>query len=100
MTIWILVACTGGLLSISAFWNLVRKYHCGEIRGRYLLAIGVGYIALVSYALLSAIAPAIVNGVVTLGILLPAFVAIVVIVREHERPAKIAGQRSKPRTRE
>jgi hypothetical protein len=89
MMLWVLVAVVGGILSVMGFVRLVRRFRQGAIRGRYLLAFGVGFVALVSFALLDALRPAVVSGPVTLAMLLPAVVAIVVIVREHQRAAAI-----------
>lgn len=85
MTTWILVALVGGFLCLAGFRTLVHRYRRGEVRGLYVLAVAVGLVSFACYALLSALVPAVVGGAVTLLILLPAFCAIVVLLREHER---------------
>jgi hypothetical protein len=82
-TVWILAALVGGALSMAGFRILWLRFRRGRIRRRYLLAWAVGYVALVSFALLEALRPAAVTGPVRLIVLLPACVAIVVIVCEH-----------------
>jgi len=96
MTMWVLVAVVGAILSVAAFMALVRRYRRGTVRGRYLLAFMVGYVALVSFALLDALRPTGVSGPVTIALLLAASVAIVVIVREHRRAAA-PNQTSEPK---
>jgi drug/metabolite transporter (DMT)-like permease len=85
MIMWMLVALVGGALSVAGLITLGRRYLRGEITRRSLLAFVVGYLGLVSYALLSALRPEITTGAVTLVMLLPVFIAIVVIIREHQR---------------
>ena len=96
MTMWILVAAVGGIFSVAGFAALVGRYRQGVIRGQYLLAFVVGYFALVSFALLEAFQPAGVSGPVTIALLLPASVAIGVIIREHRRAAA-SNQTSAPK---
>lgn len=91
MILWILVAIVGLTLSVAGFMALVRRFRRGTIRGRYLVACVVGYVALVSYAVLDAFRPAALTGPVTIAVLLPAFVAIGVLVHEHRRPAASNG---------
>ena len=96
MTIWILVAVVGGILSVVDVAALVRRYRRGVIRGRYLLACVVGCFSLASFAFLDAFRTAGVSGPVTIALLLPAFIAIGVIVREHRRGA-VLDQTSAPK---
>jgi hypothetical protein len=84
MVIWILVALAGALLSLAGFWAMLQKYRRGDIRGRYLLALIVGFIAFVAWALLSNLRPGAVDGVLELLMLAPALIAIIVIIREHQ----------------
>ena len=49
MTMWILVAVFGGILSVVGFVTLVRRYRQGVIRGRYLMAFVVGAIVLLVF---------------------------------------------------
>jgi uncharacterized membrane protein HdeD (DUF308 family) len=86
MTLWIVVAVVGVILSVFGFIALLRRFRRGEIRGRYLLAFVVGYVALISFAVLEAFRPTALTGPVTIAVLLPAFIAIGVIVRELRRP--------------
>ena len=83
--IWIVAAVVGGALSVAGFVVLLRRVRRREIRWRYLVACGVGYTAFVSFALLSALRPSAVNSAVTLIMLLPGLVAIVLVVREHQK---------------
>ena len=82
MIIWILVVAVGGILSI---WGLIifwRRYRRGEITKRYIYALIVGYASFVLFALVSAICP---DFKMEYVILLPAFVAILVLLREHQK---------------
>jgi hypothetical protein len=84
MLIWIVVAVFGGLLSLVGFLALVRRFRRGEIRRRQLLAYGAGLTSFVSAALLNALRPTDLNSSMTVILLLPALVAIVLIVRERQ----------------
>lgn len=84
---WILVAVVGGILAVVGFATLVRRYRRGVIRGRYLSAVVVGCLSLASFAFFDAFRPGGVSGPLTIALLLPAFIAIGVIVREHRRGA-------------
>jgi drug/metabolite transporter (DMT)-like permease len=85
MTAWILVAVLGGILSLAGLSILFRRYREGVVTLRHLLAFVVGFVALASYALVSTLRPDITSGPVTVLMLLPAFVAIVVLIHEHQR---------------
>jgi len=91
MSPWILVTLIGGCLAAAGLALLVRRYREGEVTGRYLAAVAVGLVSLASYALLSTFRPALCTGRVTLALLLPAFVAIVVVAREHEKATSPTG---------
>ena len=84
MTIWLVVAAIGAVLSLWGLTVVFRKYREGEITRRYFLAIVVGYISFVSFVLVSAFRPDISTGLVTVVMLLPAFIAIVVVIRERQ----------------
>jgi len=85
MIIWISVAAIGGALAVLALVALLRRYRRGEITGRYLAAIVVGLVSFASFALLSALRPEFESGPATVIVLLPAFVAILVVIREHRK---------------
>lgn len=87
MMTWILVAAAGGVLSLSGLAVLLRRSRRGEITRTYLWAMVVGYTSFVSFALISAFRPDLASGPVTIAILVPASVAIVVLIREHRRNA-------------
>jgi len=86
MAVWALVAAVGAVVSLVGWAGFLRRYRRAEITGRYLLALTVGYASFVSYALLSALRPDTASGIVGVLLLLPAFVALVVVIRER-RPA-------------
>jgi len=85
MIFWIGVAVIGGVLSIWGLWVFWGRYRRGEITGRYLLAVFVGFVSYASFALLSAVRPELSSGPVALAVLLPAFLAILVLIREHRK---------------
>jgi len=87
MMTWVLVAAIGGALSVSGLVALLRRCRRGEITRTYLSAMVVGYISFVSFALISTLRPELASGPVTIATLLPASVAIVVLIREHRRAA-------------
>ena len=84
MTAWILVAAIGGVLSILGLLVLTRRYLRGEMSQWQLFAIIVGYVSFVSFVLVSSLRPEFASGPVSIAILLPAFVAIVFLIREHQ----------------
>jgi 4-amino-4-deoxy-L-arabinose transferase-like glycosyltransferase len=84
MTFWIIVALVGVLAFCLGFLDLLRKFRRGDIRGRYLLAVIVAFIALAGWAVLSGLRPNAADSLVGLTMLAAALVAIVVIVREHQ----------------
>lgn len=85
MALWIVITAIGGVLSLSGLAVLLRQYHRGEITWRYVLAVVVGYISFVTYAVLSAVQSQALSGVLTVLVLLPAFLAIIVVVYERQR---------------
>ena len=85
MTAWILVAVTGGVLSILGLLVFIRRYMRGEMSQLQLFAIIVGYVSIVSFALVSSLRPEFASGPVSIAILLSAFVAIVFLIREHQK---------------
>jgi drug/metabolite transporter (DMT)-like permease len=85
MTAWILVAAIGGVLSILGLLVLTRRYLRGEMSQWQLFAIIVGYVSFVSFVLVSSLRPEFASGPVSIAILLPAFVAIVFLIREHQK---------------
>jgi len=88
MMIWIAIAVLGVVLSVLGLLVFVGRYRRGEVSGRFLLALLVGYVALVAYAAASAFRPEIGRGWPALLMLLPAFAAVVVLVNERRRTAK------------
>lgn len=82
---WVLIAVIGGLLSIWGLAVYLRRFRRGEITLRYLLAVIVGYASFVSFVLVGALRPESAGSPWTVGILLPSFVAIVVLIRERGR---------------
>jgi len=93
MIIWILVATIGGTLSLMGLLTLFRQYRQDRVTLRSLLACVLGYVAFVSYVLVSALRPDLTTGPVTVVMLLPAFVAIVVLVHEHRKARDAGGAR-------
>jgi len=85
MTAWILVAAIGGVLSILGLLVLTRRYLRGEMSQWQLFAIIVGYVSFVSFVLVSSLRPEFASGPVSIAILLPAFVAIIFLIREHQK---------------
>lgn len=85
MYIWIFVAGIGGALSILGLLFFLRRYRRGEITRRYLLAIVVGYVSFLTFALVNAFHPDLTSGPVVIAILLPAFIAILIVIREHQK---------------
>ena len=85
MTAWISVAAIGGVLSILGLLVLTRRYLRGEMSQWQLFAIIVGYVSFVSFVLVSSLRPEFASGPVSIAILLPAFVAIVFLIREHQK---------------
>jgi drug/metabolite transporter (DMT)-like permease len=83
--VWVSIAAIGGLLSIAGLAVYVRRFRRGEITLRYLLAVVVGYASFVSFALVGALRPESADAPWAVGILLPGFVAVVVLVRERGR---------------
>jgi len=85
VALWMVISAMGGVLSLSGLAVLLRRCHRGEITRRYVLAVVVGYISFVSYAVLSALQSQALSGVLTVLVLLPAFIAIIVVVHERQR---------------
>jgi len=85
MLVWVSIAAIGGLLSIAGLAVYLGRYRRGAITLRYLLALVVGYASFVSFALVGALRPESTGAPWAVGILIPAFVAIVVLVRERGR---------------
>jgi len=88
MITWILIAVIGGILSIWAFIILLRQYQQGKHTKRYIYAMVVGYVSFVLFALVMVIQPEFNSGIVSVAILMPAFVAIVVLVDEYRKIKK------------
>ena len=84
MIIWITAAVIGAIFSLIGFILLYGKFRRGEITRIYLAAFVLGFISFASYALISALKPDIMTSLLTLLLLLPAIIAIVVLVREHK----------------
>jgi len=82
---WMLVAALGLVAMASGLLTCWRRYRRGRITRRYLSAIVVGCVCFVAYAVVGAFRPEFASGPVAMALLLPAFIAIVVIVREHRR---------------
>ncbi len=85
MYIWIFIAIIGGALSILGLMFFLRRYRRNEITLRYLLAIVVGYVSFLAFALVSTFRPDLASGPVTVAILLPAFVAILLLILERQK---------------
>lgn len=81
--IWALVAVIGGLAALTGLALLFVRYRRGEITGRYFGAVVAGLSSLATYALISAFRPELATGATSLIVLFPAFVAIVVLLRER-----------------
>ena len=84
MTTWLVAAAFGAVLSLWGLTVLFRKYRDGDITPRFFLAIVVGYISFFAFVLVSAFRPDITTGLVTVVILLLAFIAIIVVIRERQ----------------
>jgi peptidoglycan/LPS O-acetylase OafA/YrhL len=85
MTIWVFVSAIGGTVSILGLLALLRRYLRGEISQLYLIATIVSYVSFVSYVVVSSLRPEFASGPASVAILLPAFVAIVLLIREHPK---------------
>jgi len=85
MTTWILVAAIGGVLSILGLVVFIRRYLRGEISLLYLFAILAGYVSFVSFVIVSSLRPEFASKPVSIAILLPAFVAIVLLIRNNQK---------------
>jgi len=85
MGAWILVAAVGGVFALVGLVGLFRRYLRGELSGRYVSAAATGLASLLACALASALRPDAVTGAVMIVLLLPGFVAVVALMREHER---------------
>ncbi|UCF79466.1 MAG: hypothetical protein JSW03_04290 [Candidatus Eiseniibacteriota bacterium] len=84
MSLWLAVAGIGVVLAVGELVVLLRKFRLGEVSRRYFLAVLVGFDFFVLFAVLRALRPDIVTGPVTAVLLLPVFVSIVIVVREHQ----------------
>lgn len=82
---WILVAAVGGALALAGWGVQLRRYRQGKVSARGLLSLTVGLLSFGAYGVVSSIAPAFASGPVALILLLPAFAAIVVWIRDHQR---------------
>ena len=80
---WIAVAVAGLALALAGIRVVFRRYRRGALRGSYLLAMIIGVSSFGSYAVVSVVWPELTTGPATIFMLLPAFVAIVLLVREH-----------------
>lgn len=69
----------------TGYMFLYRKYRRGEIRGRHVLAVGIGLAAAFSYVIVGIFRPGSGDGLMTLLFLLPVAIAIAVIVGEYKR---------------
>jgi hypothetical protein len=83
MIIWSAIAVIGVALSLWGLMILLQKYRLAQISWRYFLAAVVGYVSFVTFAIVSAIRPATTTGLVTVFMLLPALLAVLVIIRER-----------------
>jgi drug/metabolite transporter (DMT)-like permease len=88
MMLWIAIAVLGVVLSALGLLVFVGRYRRGQVSGRFLLALVVGTLALVAYAVASALRPEMGHLWPAVLILLPAFAAVVVLVNERRRTAK------------
>ncbi|MDH3199018.1 MAG: hypothetical protein OEO21_12345 [Candidatus Krumholzibacteria bacterium] len=88
MMLWITVAVLGVVLSLLGLLVFVGRYRRGEVSGRFLLALMVGYVALVAYAVTSALWPEMGGGWPIILMLVPALAAVIVLITERRRPAK------------
>jgi len=91
MGIWMLAAVLGGVAALAGLVVVYFRFQRGEITGRYFGAVVLGLASFATYALISAFRPDLATGATSLIVLLPAFLAIVVLVREHERARKRRG---------
>jgi len=85
MNLWILVTLIGAGLAAVGLALFVRRFRAGEVTGRMLAAVVVGLVSFASYGVVSAVRPDLGTGPVSLVLLLPAFVAIVLVMREREK---------------
>jgi len=91
MGIWMLTTVLGGVAALAGLVAVYIRYQRREITGRYLGAIVVGLASFVTYAVISAFRPDLSTGAPGLIVVLPAFVAIVILVRERERSGRPRG---------
>jgi len=82
MNPWSIVALLGAGLTLWGLVETFRRYREGAVSLRFVLAVVVGLASFGSFAVASAIRPDL-DGLATVAILLPAFVAIVVVARER-----------------
>ncbi|NIT61706.1 MAG: hypothetical protein GWN00_37550 [Aliifodinibius sp.] len=85
MIIWIPVALLGLILSSFGITVIFKKYLRDQVRGRYILAIILGFLSFVTYAVLSPVLPDIMSGEATIAMLLPALIALLVVIHEHHK---------------
>ncbi len=85
MYFWIFIFVIGGILSVLGLLHLLRRYRQDEITLLYLLAIVVGFTSFMAFALVSAFRPDVANGPMTITILLPAFISILLLIRERQK---------------
>jgi hypothetical protein len=90
MVTWILIAAIGGVFSIIGILILIQRYLRGEISQLYLFAIIVGYISFVSFALISSLRSEFASGLISVIILLPAFVALVFLIHQNQKSKKLS----------
>ena len=83
MTTWIWVAAFGAALSILGLLVYIGRFRRGEITYLHLFAIVAGYLSFMSFVIVSCFRPGIAGGPAGIVLLLPAFVSIVLLVREH-----------------
>jgi hypothetical protein len=89
MGIWIVAAVIGGVAALTGLAAVFLRYRRGEVKGRHFAALVTGLASFATYALISAFRPDLATGATSLMVLLPAFVAIVVLIREHDRARKL-----------
>jgi len=84
MSFWILTAAAGLIISAAGLLCVYRQRCAGEVSRRYFFAMLTGFLSLLAFALVAALAPDLSAGP-TLAILLPGAIAVPVIIKERSQ---------------
>ena len=89
MSFWIIITTIGGIFSLIGILVLIRRYLRGEINQLYLFSIIIGYLSFIAFVFVNNVYPESVSGLMKVIILLPAIIAVVVLVNQIQKSKKI-----------